>query len=101
MQINLNKYISLVFYGHIGYPFIRKLKFDLIAPSGYAWRATGKKELTAEYQTDVFSISAGFLLRMKNPAASSGVSSVEKKKSYGLFSLCTGGLLPRHHWRRN
>jgi hypothetical protein len=27
---------------------------------------------------------------MKNPAASSGVSSVEKKKSCGLFSFCTG-----------
>jgi hypothetical protein len=32
---------------------------------------------------------------------SSGVSSFEKKKSYGLFSFYTGGLLPRHHWRRN
>jgi hypothetical protein len=31
---------------------------------------------------------------MKNPAASSGVSSVEKKKSYGLFSFYTGGLHP-------
>jgi hypothetical protein len=29
---------------------------------------------------------------MKNPAASSGVSSFEKKKSYGLFSFCTEGL---------
>jgi PIN domain nuclease of toxin-antitoxin system len=38
---------------------------------------------------------------MKNPAASSGVSSFEKKKSYGLFSFCTGGLLPRHHWQRD
>jgi hypothetical protein len=27
---------------------------------------------------------------MKNPAASSGVSSVEKKKSCGLFSFCQG-----------
>jgi hypothetical protein len=34
-------------------------------------------------------------------SASSGVSSFEKKKSYGLFSFCTGGLLPRHHWQMN
>jgi hypothetical protein len=67
MRLNLNKYLSLVFYGHIGYPFIRKLKYELIAPSGYVWTATGKKELTEEYQTDVFSVSAGFLLRINIP----------------------------------
>jgi hypothetical protein len=27
---------------------------------------------------------------MKNPAASSGVSSIEKKKSYGLFGFILG-----------
>ncbi|MDR2136424.1 MAG: hypothetical protein LBO76_07400 [Treponema sp.] len=36
---------------------------------------------------------------MKNPAAEQRGSSVEKKKSCGLFSFCTG--LPRHPWRRN
>jgi hypothetical protein len=30
----------------------------------------------------------------EEPRASSGVSSVEKKKSYGLFSFYTGGLHP-------
>jgi hypothetical protein len=35
-----------------------------------------------------------FTAAMKNLAASSGVSSVEKKKSYGLFSFYTGGLYP-------
>jgi hypothetical protein len=36
---------------------------------------------------------------MKNPAAEQRGSSFEKKKSYGLFSFYTGGLLPRHHWQ--
>jgi hypothetical protein len=54
---------------------------------------------------------------MKNPAAElepkvrrtkgsmnlrfGGASLFEKKKSCGLFSFYTGGLLPRHRWRRN
>jgi hypothetical protein len=33
----------------------------------------------------------------EEPRASSGAASFEKKKSYGLFSCYTGGLLPRHH----
>jgi hypothetical protein len=31
---------------------------------------------------------------MKNPAASSGVSSIEKKKSYGLFLFILGVCYP-------
>jgi hypothetical protein len=40
-------------------------------------------------------------VKMKNPAAERRGSSVEKKKSCGLFSLYTGGLPPRHYWCKN
>jgi hypothetical protein len=67
MQIKLNNYFSFVLYGHIGYPFVRNLKYELIAPSGYVWTATGKKELTEEYKMDIFSVSAGLLFRISIP----------------------------------
>jgi hypothetical protein len=64
-ELTFNKHISLVFYGHIGYPIVSNLKFELVAPSNYVWTSTGKRELTVEYDASVFSASAGVLLRIK------------------------------------
>ncbi|MDR2177038.1 MAG: hypothetical protein LBP20_03225 [Treponema sp.] len=57
-----------------------------------AFKKTGQKGAW-KYLLGLYGIFLGFSILgrlMKNPAASSGVSSVEKKKSCGLFSFCTG-----------